>query len=177
MSTCLFPLTTDDAKLERLCGVPPGTAARLRALEDEQAAREAKIVPRCAGEPPDYRDRCSSREENFYPALEAEPDVDNYSNFLLFGWGRVQNATFDALGLTDEVIGPEGEGALDDGRTDGSVHGGDCADRARCLAALQAQARHSNRPAWATGPRAPAGNGYPGGLEAVLDLAEGLRWG
>jgi hypothetical protein len=67
MATRLFPLTSTVALLEKIAGVPAGTAARLDQIE-------ATIPEGCPR----------------YDAIQANPDVEAYHSLQLFGFGRLK---------------------------------------------------------------------------------------
>lgn len=92
MATRLYPRTMDDAVLERLAGVPEGTAAAL-------AAQSAAALP------DDPRDREGWMA--FYDAMTA--DLDAFDNFRLFGWGQLTRGA-RAIALTKD--GPK-SGTID----------------------------------------------------------------
>ncbi len=71
MATRLYPQTNDVAILEAICGVPAGTAARLEQIE--------ATIP----------EGCPNMGCPRWEAIHAEPDVEAYHTFHLFGFGRL----------------------------------------------------------------------------------------
>lgn len=197
MSVCLFPMTDDPAKLERLAGVPAGTAAALTAVESLFPNRHRIWRPGDDG---------IDEGQAMYDALAEEDDIDvdprvlallppgikrahlrSYETFGLFGWGRVQEGTYDELGISDELtprqrrniarrMGRPGRpvSSLPAG-VDGDYNAGDCTDRVRCVKALVSQAAYSRALAQLCSPT--AGALRLRGVDEIVDLAGGLRWG
>ena len=79
MATRLYPNTQDVAVLERLVNVPPGTHAKLKALEAKH--KEAKDAA-LEGERYElgYQQYCEIHDDEAMGTLDA---------FITFGWGRV----------------------------------------------------------------------------------------
>lgn len=204
MSTCLFPLTKDEARLEALARVPPGTAAKMRAFQAMFPKRNAIWRP---GDPgidegqlyfdllhgdapsvkcPDCTNngawcktcnpsgRSLRIEELFSDSVVKIADVENYENFLLFGWGRVDREALYEMGvLCDDEEGPDVQG------TEGNQYAGDCTDPKRCFRALWCQGQRSNRLRsrvfWDGDPARGLAKIESG--DTIVALAEGLRWG
>lgn len=114
MAIRLYPMTTDPAKLEKLCGVPAGTAARLAALEAKYPPRESFS---------DYRDWCASHDRMLDEVYE-DKHLLTYHRFNLFGWGRATHRALDVLL----------------GRPWDDDWAGHCDDEVRCARALMLQA-------------------------------------
>ena len=72
MATRLFPLTNDVALLEKIAGVPAGTAKVLEQIE--------ATIP----------EGCPNTGCPRYDAIHAQQDVEAYHDFLLFGYGRLK---------------------------------------------------------------------------------------
>ena len=69
MATRLYPATQDPVKLEKLCGVPAGTAVKLKLIEDAH----------------------KDSHEELYNTLDLSENSDARTlfDFNLFGWGRM----------------------------------------------------------------------------------------
>lgn len=78
MGIRLYPRTRDVATLEKLAGVPAGTAARL----DEVKARHKEVE--------DKLDRQAAFDVGYHHWCEIndDPHLGKYDNFLLYGWGK-----------------------------------------------------------------------------------------
>ena len=86
MGTRLYPRTKNEAALEKLAGVPAGTAEKLREMEARhKAARVGNTDPDL-----EYRQWCEIHNSA----------LGDYSHFLLYGWGK-----FDGLGLAEGYAG------------------------------------------------------------------------
>lgn len=79
MGIRLYPNTKNVRNLEILAGVPEGTHAKLKEIEDRIDVSGAV----------DFRDS-QKREEALYKELYApgNGDINTLHGFLLFGWGR-----------------------------------------------------------------------------------------
>ncbi len=95
MATRLYPNTKNPAILEKLAGVPAGTAARLEAIQKRQEEE-------MAGK--DFFERNEIGFRHFQEMHET-PEGD-LSTFLTFGWGRVDmGACPDYSGSNDDEVG------------------------------------------------------------------------
>lgn len=79
MGVRLYPNTKNIRNLEILAGVPEGTHAKLKEIEDRINVSGAV----------DFRDS-QKRDEALYKELYApgNEDINTLHSFLLFGWGR-----------------------------------------------------------------------------------------
>ena len=81
MGTRLYPMTNDVASLEKLAGVPKGTA---RLLELYKSAEDLYIQHNEVGcIDPGERQQV---EYDFHCMMH--PDLERYDNFMLFGYGK-----------------------------------------------------------------------------------------
>ncbi len=96
MATRLYPNTTNVAILEKLAGVPAGTSAALDIFEAVWDAKKAES-------PRGFYDSDLGYEE--YKARQENAAIDQYHNFMLYGWGRVDPRVCrdDNNGTTDEA--------------------------------------------------------------------------
>lgn len=109
MATRLYPDTTDDVLLERLARVPVGTAAKLRAFEEERRAAEpvedqrnrtlVRLLEWTGKVDPDVHYDQAFLDAGFRTAdlLREQPDLDTLAHFRLFGWGRLSAFASEAV--------------------------------------------------------------------------------
>jgi hypothetical protein len=106
MATRLYPHTKNEATLERLAGVPAGTAAEHTRINAEFKQAKAKLnegFAEC-----DEAEQTRRRQEHFrldeaeWEANHANPSVGTYDSFLTFGWGRVNHLCEGYSGFTDD---------------------------------------------------------------------------
>lgn len=91
MATRLYPATENTAVIERLAGVPAGTAERWAALEDaRQKAKKAlhATVPPGGPVSMDVHAKSHMIDEAFYEEVFNDSAISKYNHFTLFGWGR-----------------------------------------------------------------------------------------
>jgi hypothetical protein len=101
MATRLSPHTENPAILEKLSGVPAGTAARLAAIQKPFADRlielnaefQRAIPPR---QDEIYRETSDTQAEE-YDAIRKDADVAEFYNFTQSGWGRMDRDTIDTI--------------------------------------------------------------------------------
>jgi hypothetical protein len=99
MGIRLYPNTKNPVALERIVGVPAGTAARLAEMEKRHAEeREGNTDPELG-----YRQYC-----------EKDGAIGEFDTFLTFGWGKF----FDPLG-----VAPGYSGSLSDPEKIASLFG------------------------------------------------------
>ena len=82
MATRLYPLTKNEASLEKMANVPEGTMNRLNVLLDSRASYDVS--------------------DAFYEAIAADADAQQLYHFILFGWGRVRYPITDYAGTTTD---------------------------------------------------------------------------
>jgi hypothetical protein len=101
MATRLYPYTTDTAVLEKLAGVPAGTAAALEAYDH-------------ANKPTDfYGEESAAAWEAYFGNMTAA--MSSYDHFIVYGWGRL---TRDASDVAARVPGDVHDGYAICGATD-----------------------------------------------------------
>ena len=158
MGVRLYPRTEDPARLEALCGVPAGTAARLAELRERP---EFRLLPT-----DDFFER-DRKCGGVYEAAHADGPMGDYYDFLSDGWGRLDDGAWDVL---EAWFRQRGEEICFDA--------GECPDPAVAAAALLAQSRKSLRAARYLRERGrDSARGGPALAAAgMADLAEGLHW-
>ena len=87
MGVRLYPITEDPARLEALCCVPRGTAAKLREISERPEFRKRDE---------DYRDACQ-RYERFLDEVFKDEALKTYHGFVSRGWGKLFDESWEAL--------------------------------------------------------------------------------
>jgi hypothetical protein len=78
MGVRLYPITRNVANLEKLCGVPEGTHARLEALKVKHGTETPGLT---------FWER-EGRYEALWNEVNADPHTATLDHFITFGWGK-----------------------------------------------------------------------------------------
>ncbi len=109
MATRLYPHTKNTAVIEKLLGVPEGTALRHTALNEPFKLAKAKLnegFAECSLEEQTARRREHYRlDEAEWEANNSSEEIAKYDGFLTFGWGRVVSRLCEGYsGFTDDPV-------------------------------------------------------------------------